>query len=126
MAAPVTAQLADLTERAILTIIFERLTTMNTDLSALQANFSALQGQVAQLKTIADAGLALSTRAVAVLEDLAAQVAGLAPTQAAIDALAASVLAETSKLSDDNAELTASSAALQTELDKVSPPVPVP
>jgi len=127
MASTVIAQLADLTDRALLILLLERTQTMATDLSALTATVAALQAAVDALGPALAASADLNTKVIAALESFAAQLAQLPATQAAIDGLNASVSSTLSALQTDAAEVAAQNTAVQAELDKVTPaPAPAP
>ena len=69
------------------------LSKLSVQMEKLMIDLSTLQANVANESTVIDS-------AVVLLQGLAAQIAALAPTQAAIDALAADVAAKTQALAD--------------------------
>ncbi len=93
------------------------------DISALQADHAALTAIVAQFSPVLQANTDIAGRAVAVVEQLLAQIGGAGPTQADIDALHASATAALTTLQADVTAVNATNAALQTEIGKVAPPV---
>lgn len=113
-----------LTERALLVHILERIQLMAADLTGITAQVTTLQAQVVATKASADASQALATRAIAVIEDLAAQIAALQPDAQAIADLAARVGQSVATLQGESAEQEAANAALQAEVDKVTTPAP--
>ena len=69
------------------------LSKLSSQMEKLMIDLSTLQANVANEATVISSAIVL-------LQGLAAQIAALAPTQAAIDALAADVAAKTQALAD--------------------------
>ena len=95
------------------------------DITSLQASLAALTAIVVQLPPVLQANTDLSTRIIAVLEDVLAQLKSATPTQADIDAMAASVNDALTQLGTDVTQVNATNTALQDEIARAVPP-PVP
>lgn len=117
------------TELAILVRLFEltvriheRVTAMPITIEGLQQQIQQLTDTFGQFQPVLQASLDLTGVAVAKIDELFLLVKGLgsAPTQAQLDALAASVQAAKDTLAGDVSSVLARNAAVQAELDKVA------
>ncbi len=99
---------------------------MQTDITQLQADMAALTTTVAAFAPVLRANTDIANRAVGVIEQLVAQIGSTGPSQGDIDALHASAGAALAGLQADIMVVNSTNATLQTEVDKVAPPVAAP
>lgn len=110
----------EVTDRDILIAIYERICKM-PDLSELQSTISSLTSALADMQPVIQANTDLSLTVISKLEELAATIASLEPTQAAIDALKVSAAAALASVQSDKAAVVAVNQAYTDELNKLSP-----